>query len=239
MTCHTILIVADEPQIRRTMLSSLTAEGYSVADAKCAQDALQRIEDSRPDLILLELNLSWTRLLDLCRTMHRRSDSAIIVLATPNTERDKVMTLDAGADDYVVKPFGMQELLARIRARLRRAGSTKEIPIFECSELKIDFSRRVVFVRGRQIRLTPKEFELLTVLVLNQGRPLRHRKLLQAIWGPDYGEETEYLRVFINQLRKKIEFNPSQPQLIRTEHWLGYRFEPPSVQLGEAGNMNL
>ena len=140
------------------------------------------------------------------------------------------MALDAGADGYVIKPFRMQELLASMRAVLRRAGSTKDIPTFECSELKIDFSRRVVFVRGRQIRLTPKEFELLSVLVVNQGKPLRHRRLLQAIWGPDYGEETQYLRVFINQLRRKIESNPSRPQLIRTEPWLGYRFELPSVQ---------
>ena len=140
------------------------------------------------------------------------------------------MALDAGADGYVIKPFRMQELLASMRAVLRRAGSTKDIPTLECNELKVDFSRRAVFVRGRQVRLTPKEFELLAVLVLNQGRPLRHRRLLQAIWGPDYGEETQYLRVFINQLRRKIESNPSRPQLIRTEPWLGYRFELPSAQ---------
>ena len=230
MTHYTVLIIDGEPEVRRTMLSSLTAEGYSVVGAKCADDALQRIEDTQPDLILLDLNPLGTSSLALCRTLHKRSDSPIIVLATPNTEWDTVMALDAGADDYVVKPFGMLELLARMRAVLRRAAISKDIPNFECSELKIDFSRRVVFVRGRQIRLTPKEFELLAVLVVNQGRPLRHRRLLQVIWGPDYGEETQYLRVFISQLRKKIESNPSQPQLIRTEPWLGYRFEPPSVQ---------
>jgi len=185
------------------MLSSLTAAGYSVIEEKCTNNAIQRIEDGRPDLILLELNLLGTRGLDLCRTVHRRSDSAIIVLATPNTERNKIMALNAGVDDYVVRPFGMQELLARIRAVLRRTSTKNNLPTFECSELKIDFSRRAVSVRGKQTRLTPKEFELLAVLVLNQGRPLHHRRLLQTIWGPDYGEETEYLRVFISQLRKK------------------------------------
>jgi two-component system KDP operon response regulator KdpE len=239
MTHHTVLIIADEPQVRRTMLSSLTAECYSVIVAKSADDALQRIEDARPDLIILELNPLGRASLDVCRTLRRRSDSPIIVLAAPSTERDKVTALDAGADDYVVRPFGMQELLARMRAILRRATSTKDISTFECSELKIDFSCRVVFVRGSQIRLTPKEFELLAILVVNQGRPLRHRMLLQAIWGPDYGEETEYLRVFISQLRKKIESDPTQPQLIRTEPWLGYRFEPPSLQSCETRNRAL
>ena len=171
MTCPTILIVADGPQIRRMMLSTLTAEGYSVVDVRSGDDALQRLQDARPDLILLELSPLGRPELDVCRTLHRRSDSPIIVLATTDTERDKVMALDAGADDYVVKPFGIQEVLARIRAVLRRVGSTKSAPTFECSELKIDFSRRVVFVRGKQIRLTPTEFELLGLLVANQGRP--------------------------------------------------------------------
>jgi two-component system KDP operon response regulator KdpE len=211
------------------MLSCLTAEGYSVVDAKCCDDALQRVHDTRPNLILLELSLSDMKGLDLCRTLHSWSEAPIIVLAARDTERDKVIVLDAGADDYLVKPFGMQELLARIRSILRRAGSTKGLPNFECSELTIDFERRVVFVRGKRIRLTPKEFELLRLLVANQGKPLRHRRLLQAIWGPDYGDETEYLRVFIAQLRKKIEVDPSQPQLICTDPWLGYRFELPSV----------
>jgi two-component system, OmpR family, KDP operon response regulator KdpE len=230
MTCPIILIVAVEPQIRRIMLGSLTAEGYPVVGAKCADEALQRIEDTRPDLIVLVTNSLRPSGPDVCRTLRRRSDSPIIILATRDTERETVMALDAGADDYVGRPFAIQELLARIRAVWRRTGEAKSTPTFECSGLKIDFSRRTVFVRGKRTRLTPKEFELLALLVANQGRPLRHRKLLQAIWGPDYGEETEYLRVFISQLRRKIEFNRSEPQLILTEPWLGYRFELPPEQ---------
>lgn len=230
MTPHTILVVTDEPQVRRTMLSSLTDEGYSVVHVKCAEDVLHEVDDGRPDLILLELKVLAAGVLDLCRTVHARSESAIIVLGPPNAEHDRVMVLDAGADDYLVKPYGMPELLARIRAVVRRVGSTKERPNFECSELSVDFSRRVVSVRGKRTRLTPKEFDLLQVLVANEGRLLRHRRLLQAVWGPDYGEETGYLRVFISQLRKKIEFNPSEPKFIRTEPWLGYRFEASSVQ---------
>ncbi len=149
------------------------------------------------------------------------------MLTVRNSERDKVSALDAGADDYVVKPFGMEELLARIRAALRRSAPADAVPAFVSSELTIDFASRAVTVRGRPVRLTPKEFDLLRLLVSNQGKALPHRKLLQAVWGPDYGEETEYLRVFINQLRKKIESDPSNPRYIRTEPWIGYRFEAP------------
>jgi len=230
VTFATILLVADEPQIRRVMRTTLASEGHSVVEAKCGDDALLKLRHSRPDLILLDVNMSGIRGLNACREMRSASDVPIIMLTVRNIERDKVMALDAGADDYVVKPFGVQELLARIRAVLRRAASTENSPSFECNELKIDFERRTVFVRGERTYLTPKEFELLRLLVTNQGRPLRHRRLLQAIWGPDYGDETEYVRVFIRQLRKKIELNPSEPQFICTDPWLGYRFEPPSVQ---------
>jgi two-component system KDP operon response regulator KdpE len=212
------------------MRTTLASEGYPVVEAKCGDDALQKRRHSRPDLILLDVSTSGIRGLEACREMRSGSDLPIIVLTARNIERDKVMALDAGADDYVVKPFGVQELLARIRAVLRRAASAESSPSFESSQLKIDFERRTVFVRGERTHLTPKEFELLRLLVRNQGQPLRHRRLLQAIWGPDYGDETEYLRVFISQLRKKIELNPSQPQFICTDPWLGYRFEPPPMQ---------
>jgi two-component system KDP operon response regulator KdpE len=230
MTFATILLVADDPQIRRVMLTTLVSEGYSVVEGKCGDNALMKLRHSRPDLILLDVNTSGIEGLDACREMRSGSDVPIIMLTVRNTERDKVMAFDAGADDYVVKPFGAQELLARIRAALRRTALTENLPSFESNELKIDFQRRTVFVRGERTHLTPKEFELLRLLVTNQGKPLRHRRLLQAIWGPDYGDETEYLRVFISQLRKKIELNPSQPQFICTDPWLGYRFEMPSVQ---------
>ena len=155
-----------------------------------------------------------------------QSDVAIIMLTVRNTEHDKVLALDAGADDYVVKPFGMEELLARIRAALRRTSSGEPVPAYVSNDLEIDFERRKVTVQGRPVRLTPKEFELLRHLVANQGKPLEHRRLLQAVWGPDYGDETEYLRVFINQLRKKIEPDPAHPKYIHTDPWVGYRFEP-------------
>jgi two-component system, OmpR family, KDP operon response regulator KdpE len=185
------------------------------------------IRAERPDLILLDVNMPGMSGLDACREIRRSSDIPIIMLTVRNTERDKVQALDAGADDYVVKPFGAEELMARIRAALRRAAPVEALPPFVSADLTIDFENRVVTVKGRPVRLTPKEFQLLYALVANQGKALGHRRLLQAVWGPDYGEEMEYLRVFINQLRKKIEPDPRQPRYIHTEPWVGYRFEPP------------
>jgi two-component system KDP operon response regulator KdpE len=149
------------------------------------------------------------------------------MLTVRNAERDKVLALDAGADDYVVKPFGMQELLARIRVALRRRLPQGQETSFTAKDFSVDFEARLVTVRGNDVHLTPKEFELLRHLVVNAGKPLTHRRLLQAVWGPDYGDEPEYLRVMINQLRKKIESDPSRPKLILTEPWVGYRFQAP------------
>src|ERR1019366_7517399 len=149
--------------------------------------------------------------LETCREIRDQSDVAIIMLTVRNTEHDKVLALDAGADDYVVKPFSMEELLARIRAALRRTSSGEPVPAYVSNDLEIDFERRKVLVQGRAVGLTPKEFELLRQLVANQGKPLEHRRLLQVVWGPDYGNETEYLRVFINQLRKQIASEPAHP----------------------------
>jgi len=149
------------------------------------------------------------------------------MLTVRSAERDKVAALDAGADDYVVKPFGMPELLARIRAALRRTAPIEDLPPLVAKNLSIDFAARKVTVRGSPVHLTPKEFDLLRQLVAGQGKPLPHRRLLQSVWGPDYGDETEYLRVVINQLRKKIEVDPAHPRYILTEPWVGYRFEPP------------
>jgi two-component system, OmpR family, KDP operon response regulator KdpE len=222
----TILVVDDEPQIRRVMRTTLTSNGYTVIEARSGEEALEIMQKERPELVLLDVNMPGMGGLAACREIRDRSDAAIIVLTVRNTERDKVMALDAGADDYVVKPFGMEELLARIRAALRRTASAEPVPAFVSSDLEIDFERRRVIVDGRTIKLTPKEFELLRHLVANQGKPLEHRRLLQAIWGPDYGNETEYLRVFINQLRKKIEPDPANPKYIHTDPWIGYRFEP-------------
>lgn len=227
MNPASILIVDDEPQIRRVLRTTVSAHGYSVSEARSGEEALEGIRHERPDLILLDVNLPGMSGLDTCREIRQSSDVPIIMLTVRNSERDKVQALDAGADDYVVKPFGSEELLARIRAALRRAAPSESLPPFASGDLKIDFERRVVTVKGQPVRLTPKEFELLRHLVMNQGKALPHRRLLQAVWGPDYGEETEYLRVFINQLRKKIEPHPHHPRYIHTEPWVGYRFEPP------------
>ena len=227
MSSARILIVDDEPQIRRVLRTTLTSQGYTVAEAKNGDDALEQIREERPDLILLDVNMPGRSGLEVCREIRATSDIPIIMLTVRNTERDKVQALDAGADDYVVKPFGSEELMARIRAALRRAAPSEAMPPFLSADLKIDFEKRAVTVRGELVRLTPKEFELLRQLVANQGKALSHRRLLQAVWGPDYGDETEYLRVFINQLRKKIEPDPHHPRYIHTEPWVGYRFERP------------
>jgi two-component system KDP operon response regulator KdpE len=226
MTTSTILIVDDEPQIRRVMRTTLSSNGYSVIEARSGEEALEMMRKERPELVLLDVNMPGMSGLDVCREIRDQSDIAIIMLTVRNSEHDKVLALDAGADDYVVKPFSIEELLARIRAALRRTSSPEPVPAYVSSDLEIDFERRKVLVQGRPVRLTPKEFELLRHLVTSQGKPLEHRRLLQAVWGPDYGNETEYLRVFINQLRKKIEPDPAHPKYIHTDPWVGYRFEP-------------
>ncbi|MBZ5642932.1 MAG: response regulator transcription factor [Acidobacteriia bacterium] len=228
MSTPTILVVDDEPQIRRVMRTTLSSNGYSVVEAKSGEEALEMMRKERPELVLLDVNMPGMGGLEACREIRDQSDVAIIMLTVRNTEHDKVLALDAGADDYVVKPFSVEELLARIRAALRRTTSAEPIPSYVSDDLEIDFERRKVLVKGNQVRLTPKEFDLLRHLVSSQGKPLEHRRLLQAVWGPDYGNETEYLRVFINQLRKKIEPDPSHPKYIHTDPWVGYRFEPTS-----------
>jgi two-component system KDP operon response regulator KdpE len=226
MNSTTVLIVDDEPQIRRVMRTTLTSQGYAVLEAKSGEEALEKLRSDHPGLILLDVNMPGVSGLDVCREIRQSSDVPIIMLTVRNSERDKVQALDAGADDYVVKPFGAQELMARIRAALRRGASEEVTPAYLSDDLKIDFAKRTVTVEGKPVRLTPKEFELLRHLVANEGKALGHRRLLQAVWGPDYGEETEYLRVFINQLRKKIEPDPRMPRYIHTDPWIGYRFEP-------------
>jgi two-component system KDP operon response regulator KdpE len=209
------------------MRSTLSSHGYAIAEAKTGEEALEWMRKERPDLVLLDVNMPGMGGLETCREIRRSSNAPIIMLTVRNAERDKVMALDAGADDYVVKPFGIEELLARIRASLRRFSPEDSIPPFVSKDVSIDFETREVVVRGRAVHLTPKEYEVLKHLVANQGKPLTHRRLLQAVWGPDYGEETENLRVIINQLRNKIEADPSRPKFIVTEPWVGYRFQPP------------
>jgi len=229
MNDSTILVVDDEPQLRRVMRATLTNLGYTVIDAKTGEDALDLLRQNHPDLILLDLNMPGIGGLETCRAIRESSEVPIIILSVRNTEREKVQALDAGADDYVCKPFGIQELLARIRAALRRSPSSveNESNVFRTEDLEIDFGARRVVLQGKAARLTPKEFDLLRMLVANPNKAIPHRKLLQSIWGPDYGDEVEYLRFFVNQLRKKIEPVPSKPRYLITEPWVGYRFAAP------------
>lgn len=227
MSSAKILIVDDAQQVRRVLRTALSADGYTTFEAGTGEEALESIRASTPDAILLDVNMPGMGGLETCREIRRSLDVPILMLTVRNAEQDKVLALDAGADDYVVKPFGMQELLARIRAALRRRLPQGKVTSFASKDFAVDFDARQVTVRGQNVHLTPKEFELLKHLVANAGKPITHRRLLQAVWGPDYGDEPEYLRVMINQLRKKIETDPARPKLILTEPWVGYRFQAP------------
>ncbi len=226
MSAGRILVVDDDPQIRRVMRVTLTGQGYEVDDAKTGEVALEKIRDERFDLVLLDMNMPGMDGLETCRSIRSQSEIAIIMLTVRDSERDKVAALDAGADDYVTKPYNATELLARIRAAMRRTpwthGPSGRVSV---GVAEVDFDTRRVTVRGRNVRLTPKEFELLRYLAAHPNKVLPHRELLQAVWGPDYGNEVEYLRVFVNQLRKKIEADPASPVHLLTEPWVGYRLQ--------------
>ena len=224
MSAGKILVVDDDPQIRRVMRATLVGHKYEVTEARNGEEALTKITAEMPDLVLLDMNMPGIGGLETCQVLRGGSDVPIVILSVRNSEKDKVAALDAGADDYITKPFGMQELLARIRAALRRTSPESGPQAFHSEDLEIDFQTRRVHAHGKDVRLTPKEFELLRYLVAHAGKPVTHRELLQAVWGPDYGDQPEYLRVFVNQLRKKIEANPAKPKYIVTEPWVGYRF---------------
>jgi two-component system, OmpR family, KDP operon response regulator KdpE len=223
-----ILIVDDEPQIRRVMKTALSAEGYFVDEAKSAMESFEKLRQDRFDVVLLDVNMPGLSGLEACPDIRRNSDIAIIMLTVRNSERDKVAALDAGADDYVTKPFSMPELLARIRAHLRRVPfSTANGPqIIRFGNVEVNVATRHVLVGDRDVRFTPKEFDLLHYLVSHPNVTIPRGKLLQAVWGPDYGNEIEYLHVFVNQIRKKIEPDPSNPRYLLTELRTGYRFVP-------------
>lgn len=225
-----ILIVDDEPQITRVLRRSLASHGYDVHVASDGESALQTFGDWSPDLVVTDLSMPNTDGLELCRNLRAISQLPIIVLSVRGEERTKVQALDAGADDYVTKPFGMDELLARIRAALRRAPASKPgdavSPVLDVGDFRIDLENRSVTVKDREVHLTPKEYDLMVYLVSHPGKVLTHRTLLTAIWGGESVEQTEYLRVFVGQLRKKIEPEPGLPQYILTEPWIGYRFDP-------------
>ena len=230
MSAGRILVIDDDPQIRRTMRTTLTAHGYEVGDARTGEEGLEKLRSEAYDLVLLDVNMHGMGGLETCRLIRSSSDIAIIMLTVSNSERDKVGALDAGADDYVTKPFSTPELLARIRATLRRLPHPPDHADLKQLGLRgvgIDLPSRQVSVRGRSSRLTAKEFDLLSYLLARPNKTITHRELLQAVWGPDYGDELEYLRVFINRLRKKIEPDPSKPQFLVTDAWAGYRFQLP------------
>ena len=223
-----ILIVDDEPQIGRVMRTGLSTHGFEVRVAADGEAALDLFNDWHPALVITDLSMPNMGGLEFCRRIRVISDVPLIVLSVKSEERVKVEALDAGADDYVTKPFGMDELLARIRAALRRnsARASKESAVSEIGDFRVDPEAHKASMKGREIHLTPKEFELLVYLVQHPGVVLTHHKLLGAIWGGNYTEQTEYLRVFIGQLRKKIEADPASPKYILTEPWIGYRFQP-------------
>jgi len=222
------MVVDDDPQIRRVLRTALVAQGYEVIDARNGDEALEKIRDEKVDLLILDMNMPGMGGLETCRTIRSTSDISIIMLTVRDAESDKIEALDAGADDYVTKPFSSPELLARIRAALRRSPQISETQLLRFEDLEINFNLRRVTVGTREARLTPKEFDLLQYFVAHPNVPIPHTKLLQSVWGPDYGGEVEYLRVFINQLRKKIEKNPSDPKYLVTEPWVGYRFRFPT-----------
>ncbi len=233
-----VLIVDDEPQLRRALRTILVTQGCSVVEVRDGQEAIEEIKADPPDLVLLDINMPGIDGFETCRRIREASDIPIIMVTVRGSESDKVKALDAGADDYLVKPFGTQELLARVRAAARRLPNLEELPPFISPQLTIDFERRRVTARGEQVHLTPTEFELLKVLVLNQGKPVSHLKLLHLLWGPEHANDREPLRVFIGQLRRKIEPNPDEPRFILTEPLIGYRFEADAGKPGKQRKNN-
>jgi two-component system, OmpR family, KDP operon response regulator KdpE len=226
-----ILVVDDEYQITRVLKRSLQAHAYDVRSASDGESGLELFNDFHPDLVITDLQMPAMNGIELCREIRKLSEIPIIVLSVKGEEKTKVEALDAGADDYITKPFGMDELLARVRASLRRAPDEKKEEIaLEIGDFSIDLASYKVLVREQEVHLTPKEFELLTYLLKNHGKVLTHRNLLGAIWGGNFTEQTEYLRVFVGNLRKKIEPNPAKPQYILTEPWVGYRFDVSGKQ---------
>jgi two-component system KDP operon response regulator KdpE len=229
MSSGRILVVDDEPQIRRVLRATLTSHGYEFYEARTGEEALDAIRANRFDLVLLDVNMPGIGGLEACRAIRSGSEVSIIMLTVRDSEHDKVAALDAGADDYITKPFSTPELMARIRAALRRMPSSPEggPQSVQLDDIEINLATRRVISNGREVRLTPKEFGLLQYLLANPNVPIPHGRLLQAVWGPDYGDQVEYLRVFMNQLRKKIEPDPAHPRYLLTEPWVGYRFALP------------
>jgi two-component system KDP operon response regulator KdpE len=223
-----ILVADDEPKIRMLVRANLEARGYEVSLAQDGVEAVEMAGLVSPDAIVLDVNMPRMDGIEACRRIREWGNMPIIILSVREDEGDKVRALDEGADDYMTKPFGIEELLARIRVALRHyTGVTSTAPSFEAGDLEIDFSNRIVKKRGEIVRLTKTEYELLAYLASNSGKVLTHKQILHSVWGPEYGEESEYVRVFMRQLRSKIEDDPSKPWFITTEPRVGYRFAKP------------
>jgi two-component system, OmpR family, KDP operon response regulator KdpE len=225
MIGSSILVVDDDFQIRRVLRATLLGAGFDVIEARNGQEASEKAVREHPSLILLDMNMPDMSGLEACRKLRLSFEGPIIMVTVRNAERDKVDAFNSGADDYVVKPFAIGELLARIRIALKHAQFESNQPAIATPDLSIDIENRIVEVRGERVHMTPKEFEVLRTLVAQQGKPVSYRKILQTVWGPDYAEETEKVRSVIGQIRKKIEVTPARPRHIVTEPWYGYRFE--------------
>jgi len=223
MSNERVLVVDDEQAIRRFLRVTLLSQAYIVIEAASGQEALSCVATQRPDLVILDLGLPDIDGVEVTRMLREWSQIPIIVLSVRRSEGDKIAALDAGADDYLTKPFGVGELLARLRASLRRAARTTGEPVFVNGSLKVDLERRVVAVSGQEVQLTPHEYELLRVFITHAGKVLTHRHLLREVWGAEYGDELHMLHVNISNLRRKIEPDPTRPQFIITEPGVGYR----------------
>jgi two-component system KDP operon response regulator KdpE len=221
-----VLVVDDEPQITRVLRTVLSSQGYQVRTAAEGEAALSNFAEFRPELVITDLYMPHMDGVELCKRIRAMSTVPIIVLSVKGEERTKVEALDSGADDYVTKPFGIDELLARVRATLRRSAGDVDVASFDVGDFRVDIDARRVHVRGSEIRLTPKEFELFVYMARHPNRVLGHRTLLEAVWGEASQEQPEYLRVFMGQLRKKLEPDPSNPKYLVTEPWVGYKFNP-------------
>jgi two-component system KDP operon response regulator KdpE len=218
-----IMIIDDEPQMRRLLQVALTAHGYEIREAETGRAGIDQTAVFHPDLIVLDLSLPDLDGIEVIKQLREWTQTPVIILSVREQEGDKIAALDAGADDYVTKPFSMGELLARIRTALRHAAGAGDEPVLTFGGLVIDLTRRYVAVDGRDVKLTPTEYELLRILAVNAGKVLTHRQLMRTVWGPSYEQETNYLRVYIRQLRQKIEPDPARPRHIITEPGVGYR----------------
>ena len=226
-----LLVVDDEPAIRRVLRTSLGATGYAIQEAANGEAALATFQSARSDLVLLDINMPGMGGIETCRRIRQISlEIGIVMISVRGREDDQVQALEAGADDYVIKPFRLRELLARLRAVYRRTHSaeTTQPLILRAGDLKIDLENRIVWKADQKVHVSHKEFDILAFLMRHPNTPIPHAKLLQAVWGPEYGGELEYLRTYVRHLRKKIEADPARPEYILTEPWLGYRFRDPA-----------